>query len=227
MRKTLGPFIVVLLLMAASAGGQNKPAGTADWQTPAQETICDDLTGAAGGLCNAYCEALDCHLDNPQGSDQACQRLLSQFLQIAGVNPPCEQQCPCVELTLYGQIMDGTVPAQECFIIDVFGKATEVDVIAATGTAAAITGEPTPRCGEFPDFGSATIFEITLAQAQACNQQLQAAAAQQGVLCQNVILDNDPTSSEPMGTGCGVGQRCCEPIPGGCQLCISETQQCP
>ena len=34
--------------------------GTPDGQTPAQETMCDGLTGPAFGLCNAYCGAQDC-----------------------------------------------------------------------------------------------------------------------------------------------------------------------
>lgn len=38
-------------------------AQTPDGTTPAEETICDGLEGAAFGLCNAYCEAKDCDLN--------------------------------------------------------------------------------------------------------------------------------------------------------------------
>lgn len=169
-----------------SAGG--KPAGTADWSTPAQETICDNLIGQAFGICNAYCEALDCHLDNPNASATACTKLFDKFVQVTGVVPPCEITCPCTELPFFSDILDGTSPATECFIVDVFGTATEVDVISLEGTAAAITGEPTPRCGEFPDFEIPTILEITLPQAQQCNQLLIDTATNQGVICQNVSI---------------------------------------
>ena len=33
---------------------------TPDGKTPAEETVCEGLSGAAFGLCNAYCEAMDC-----------------------------------------------------------------------------------------------------------------------------------------------------------------------
>ncbi len=37
-------------------------AQTADGQTPAEENICSTwgFTGKVSGLCNAYCEAMDC-----------------------------------------------------------------------------------------------------------------------------------------------------------------------
>jgi len=35
-------------------------AQTPDETTPAEETVCDLYEGAAFGLCNAYCEAMDC-----------------------------------------------------------------------------------------------------------------------------------------------------------------------
>ncbi|MCP4264386.1 MAG: hypothetical protein GY777_02225 [Candidatus Brocadiaceae bacterium] len=37
-------------------------------------TVCDDLKGKAYGLCNAYCEALDCDWD-PNASGRACEAL--------------------------------------------------------------------------------------------------------------------------------------------------------
>ncbi len=56
-------------------------AETPDGQTPAEESVCDGfgLTGKAWGLCNAYCEAMDCDDANPQASEQACQRVLASM----------------------------------------------------------------------------------------------------------------------------------------------------
>ena len=44
--------------------------GTPDGQTPARETVCDGLTGPAFGLCNAYCEAQDCDVQDRPSCDQ-------------------------------------------------------------------------------------------------------------------------------------------------------------
>lgn len=81
-------------------------AQTPDWMTPAEETICDGETGAAYGLCNAYCEAMDCHSENAQASDTACTKVKDKFTNITGRPLPCEScpppppgtTCPCVGL---------------------------------------------------------------------------------------------------------------------------------
>jgi hypothetical protein len=41
------------------------------------ESECDGETGAALGLCKAYCEALECDTAAPIGSLKACERILS------------------------------------------------------------------------------------------------------------------------------------------------------
>ena len=56
--------ICLLTLFAGALLGQ-----TPDGQTPATETACELESGAAFGLCNAYCEAMDCDLlydDDPE-----------------------------------------------------------------------------------------------------------------------------------------------------------------
>ncbi len=67
-------------------------AQTADGETPAQETVCDDagFTAALWGLCNAYCEAMDCDHEKPQASATACDRILANFHRFSGgQDPPC------------------------------------------------------------------------------------------------------------------------------------------
>ena len=63
----------------------------------AQEDVCDMESGAAFGLCNAYCEAMDCDLANdddpntaPAASTLACLKVYDNFMQLRGTAPPCE-----------------------------------------------------------------------------------------------------------------------------------------
>ena len=74
-------------------------AQTPDGQTPAQESVCDGESGAAFGLCNAYCEAMDCDSANPQATVKACNQVEDKFINITGLLPPCAELCP-----------DGSVP---------------------------------------------------------------------------------------------------------------------
>lgn len=55
-------------------------------------TVCDGLKGQeAYGLCNAYCEALDCDWD-PHASAEACEAIKSNYQQLTGDDElPCEQ----------------------------------------------------------------------------------------------------------------------------------------
>ena len=72
-------------------------AQTPDGETPSVETVCDTQVGAAFGLCNAYCEAMDCDYAEPQASEQACNRVFDRFMNITGEMPPCEMpvnHCP-------------------------------------------------------------------------------------------------------------------------------------
>ena len=70
-------------------------AQTPDGDTPAEEDICAGEIGAAFGLCNAYCEAMDCDSDNPSASAKACGKVFGKFEQITGTVLPCEITCPC------------------------------------------------------------------------------------------------------------------------------------
>jgi len=56
-------------------------AQTPDGDTPANEGICETwgLEGKVRGLCNAFCEAMDCDDSDPQATDQACNRVLSKI----------------------------------------------------------------------------------------------------------------------------------------------------
>lgn len=86
-------FCTLALLILCSISPAISEA--ADSLTPAAETICDSwgFTGQVRGLCNAYCEAMDCDDANAQASDQACARVLDKILAALpeGVEfPTCE-----------------------------------------------------------------------------------------------------------------------------------------
>src|SRR6188472_1486691 len=51
-----------LLLISTGAASAKTPDGV----PPSLETVCDAETGAAYGLCTAYCEAMDCESADPR-----------------------------------------------------------------------------------------------------------------------------------------------------------------
>ena len=69
-------------------------AQTPDGETPAEEWVCDGLfDDLSFGICNAYCEAMDC--DNPnraKANDKACLAHARKWEKIAGPIPlPCNE----------------------------------------------------------------------------------------------------------------------------------------
>jgi hypothetical protein len=65
----------------------NSGDGTPDDKPPAEESVCDGLSGAAFGLCNAFCEAQDCD----QHPKKSCDQLRSNFQKLTGLAQfPCE-----------------------------------------------------------------------------------------------------------------------------------------
>ncbi len=87
-RLWIAAFVLSLGCVAYDADGTGG-ALTADGVTPADEVVCDDYSGRAFGICNAYCEAHDCDIEDHGGSDRSCDRLLSHFRDITGEDPPC------------------------------------------------------------------------------------------------------------------------------------------
>jgi hypothetical protein len=65
------------------------PFPTPDGETPAAEDICTlwGFSGTINGLCNAYCEAMDCDDAEPQASEQACTRVLGKIETALGETP--------------------------------------------------------------------------------------------------------------------------------------------
>jgi len=63
--------------------------GTADGLTPAVEDICTKwgFTGKVNGLCNAYCEAMDCDSAEPRASLKACTQMYEKIVGSLGGYP--------------------------------------------------------------------------------------------------------------------------------------------
>ena len=90
-RSVLALFVILTLVIGVLIFMVNEVSSrTPDGQTPAEESICDDFSGAAFGLCNSYCEAMDCDSDKPKASEKACGKVLANFMKkTEGSMPPC------------------------------------------------------------------------------------------------------------------------------------------
>jgi hypothetical protein len=153
--------------------------GTPDGQPPSEETVCSSLDGVLFGLCNAYCEAMDCDSPQPQASPTACARVLSNFMRHSGGQPPpCAVTCPCgAAIPLFSSIVSGSVTVQQC-VIDSVSQVTSV--VTPTGTFVLVnqTAAP-PYCSA----NLAQFLQITPQEAAVCQQLLVQVAAGQGVTC--------------------------------------------
>jgi hypothetical protein len=165
-------FAFALLLLCTGATLAQTPEG----QTPAEETVCDNESGAAFGLCNAYCEAMDCDSANPQASATACGKVKAKFTNITGrTSLPCEAvACPCND------------PAVNQPFVDVVSGQSQIVSCSVTGAGMVLNLSPSGFASVTPErcsaTGGPTLF-ITPEQSQSCSQLLQQAAANQGVAC--------------------------------------------
>lgn len=115
--KSVSVLFFVATLLGMLLPSLASALGTPDGLPPPMETICDTQTGAAYGLCNAYCEAMDCDSDSAQASTSACEKVFSKFNQITGALPPCELQCPLVNQDVYpyfSGVVKGEVVLNRC-----------------------------------------------------------------------------------------------------------------
>ena len=90
-REWIAVCLAVGFVLAATAAS----AQTTDGETPATEDVCEaaGLSGQSYGLCNAYCEAMDCDAAEPQASANACDRVYAKIEAATGGGfPPCADQ---------------------------------------------------------------------------------------------------------------------------------------
>ncbi len=93
----LKKIAIISVVAAAAFVAAPAMAQTPDGETPAEENVCDGQVGQAFGLCNAYCEAMDCDSLDPQASETACAKVGGRFESVTGMRPPCEMFCPCFD----------------------------------------------------------------------------------------------------------------------------------
>lgn len=116
---TVPVMILAVLFFASAALAQeameSSGGGTPDSDPPSVETVCDTFSGAAFGLCNAFCEAMDCELaedtdpdTNPAASAIACDKVRNKFVQLTDEEPPClPALCPCAGLPQWEEALTG------------------------------------------------------------------------------------------------------------------------
>ncbi|MGD2063691.1 MAG: hypothetical protein PVF51_08940 [Nitrospirota bacterium] len=81
------------------------------------EDVCASETGAAYGLCTAYCEAMDCDGVEPNANETACGKVYDNFVDRTGYAPPCAVPpviCPCDGIAAWDDVIDGTTPITNC-----------------------------------------------------------------------------------------------------------------
>jgi hypothetical protein len=161
-------FILGFLIISNGTARANTPDG----QTPAEETVCDNESGAAFGLCNAYCEAMDCDSPAPQASPTACSRVLANFQRITGRPLPCNVVCPCTaQLPLFAQILSGAAVPQQCI------SATSLVSVGVSGGGYVLVNNTS--CSNH--LGSSV--PLTAPEALVCRDLLRKAAEDKGVAC--------------------------------------------
>ena len=171
-------FALILGLLMIPVGAAL--AKTPDGSPPSVETVCDSQSGAAFGLCNAYCEAMDCDSPQPEASPTACSRVRSNYQRITGLSLlPCDVVCPCgAQLALFADIVAGRVGVQEC--ID--DNATVTSVSTPAGEFAIVNRAAAPPFCQVND--QEPFVTLTQQEAEVCRFLLRHAAGQQGVTCQ-------------------------------------------
>jgi hypothetical protein len=174
MRKSLWIFVFSVLVLGFGSG--NALAQTPDEQPPSQETVCDNESGAAYGLCNAYCEAMDCDDPNVRASDAGCEAVRRNFERKTGRPMPCMMTCPCaVLLQLFADINSGAAKVTACFVDD-----NLITVTVEGGEQAVISNGPPGTCSVN---GEPPFVELTAAERLVCSVALRKAVEAQGVPC--------------------------------------------
>lgn len=172
MRKSLWVFAICAITIGAGSVSGKTPDG----QTPSRETVCDNETGAAYGLCTAYCEAMDCGDPNQRASDKACESVARNFEKKTGRPLPCAVGCACSDqLVVFAQIVAGTVGVRRCIADD-----NLLLVITDQGDTAIIDDGPPINCnvnGEEP------IIELSPTERQVCRVKIREAVEATGVIC--------------------------------------------
>ncbi|HET9228866.1 MAG TPA: hypothetical protein VFR31_19460 [Thermoanaerobaculia bacterium] len=143
--------VIVLILICTGAALALDP--------PPTEEACANENGAAYGLCNAYCEAMDCD-GEPEASATACSKVQDKYTQITGHGLPCEvADCPCSAIPEWNAALAGNIV--EC----INNLPDSLQLRTATGVFVQVTGN---ECMVFEPPGAPDSRPVTSAQRAAC-----------------------------------------------------------
>ena len=184
-------LILFLTLALLCVGAGAALAQTPDHMPPSRETVCDNETGAAYGLCNAYCEAMDCELANdgdpltaPKASSTACTKVRTKFQNITGRDVPCELPCPCLGIPKFNAFL---ATMNYCFeSANATLALVDLSTFEYIGTDSPASTNTVRACGyvNLENSQASILLPITAVQAAACLQAIDTAAANRGVTCQ-------------------------------------------
>jgi hypothetical protein len=171
MKKSLWILAFTFLVFGSSSAFAKTPDG----KPPSEETVCDTETGAAYGLCNAYCESMDCDDPAKRASDAGCAAVRRNFEKKTGRPIPCAMTCPCAGLLqLFADINSGAVQVRRCIADDNLMTVTtvtgDVAVIDSTAPSCSVNGEP-------------PFVQLTPAELLVCRVSLRKAGEAQGITC--------------------------------------------
>lgn len=171
MKKSLWILAFTFLVFGAGSAFAKTPDG----KPPSQETVCDRESGAAYGLCTAYCEAMDCDDPNKRASDAGCAAVRRNFEKKTGRPIPCAMTCPCAGLLqLFADINSGAVRVRRCIADDNLLTVITVDgdraVIDSLSPSCSVNGDP-------------PFVELTPAEVLVCRVSLRKAVEAQGIMC--------------------------------------------
>jgi hypothetical protein len=103
------------------------------------ESACEDagLEASVLGLCNAYCDAMDCTSASANASDTACEAVKSEYLVTTGHSSlPCEEPktCKCLNpAILLDRISKISEPEYVCYADTDYTPYSYVEYIVESG----------------------------------------------------------------------------------------------
>lgn len=158
---------------------QGHSLGTPDGLPPSSEDVCDG--DPAFGLCNAFCEAMDCDSANPNASQKACDRVQANYERQTGSPPPC--LCPCIGgIAGWAEALDGDAVA--CQDLPT-GDGAFVGLFLANGlvpgSQSLFINPDIGFCGFA--FGTGDFLTISFDEAENCNNLVRQKAAAAGLAC--------------------------------------------